>query len=385
MSINKNARTFSAYVVLVCMLMTLMSPILAYAEVNDATFVSDGAVYTASIAPYQNDMGLMASALDLAEVFGYSADFDSESKSIEIEAEEYGKVVLMHNATEFYSNGAVYPCAEYFYSENNVPMVEVGFFTTMFGASYSYDADTNTITIDKNKLSENTAKVTTGDVTVPLYIEPFMGEYGLTTSVNDLAKVIGAEITIDPETYDAVLTDDTKGEIYLTNKGETFTSDFGTFDCLPMYYAEEGVPMIALDFFCALYGISYRYDEATKTLSINTELTQDELDKTMSEQVSLMSDYNFTGWLNFEDVPADVIIEAAKREKADIIALSALMTTTMMEMKKVINMAKEQGVTSKVIIGGAVITQGFADEIGADGYSKDAQEAVELVSRLLGL
>ena len=84
MSINKNARTFSAYVVLVCMLMTLMSPILAYAEVNDATFVSDGAVYTASIAPYQNDMGLMASALDLAEVFGYSADFDSESKSIEI-------------------------------------------------------------------------------------------------------------------------------------------------------------------------------------------------------------------------------------------------------------------------------------------------------------
>ncbi len=86
-----------------------------------------------------------------------------------------------------------------------------------------------------------------------------------------------------------------------------------------------------------------------------------------------------------KDVPADVIIEAAKREKADIIALSALMTTTMMEMKKVINMAKEQGVTSKVIIGGAVITQGFADEIGADGYSKDAQEAVELVSRLLGL
>ena len=74
MSINKNARTFSAYVVLVCMLMTLMSPILAYAEVNDATFVSDGAVYTASIAPYQNDMGLMASAIDLSEVFGYNAD-----------------------------------------------------------------------------------------------------------------------------------------------------------------------------------------------------------------------------------------------------------------------------------------------------------------------
>lgn len=85
-----------------------------------------------------------------------------------------------------------------------------------------------------------------------------------------------------------------------------------------------------------------------------------------------------------KDVPADVIIDAAIREKADIIGLSALMTTTMMEMKKVVELAKERGVTAKIIIGGAVITQGFADEIGADGYSKDAQEAVELVSRLLG-
>lgn len=85
-----------------------------------------------------------------------------------------------------------------------------------------------------------------------------------------------------------------------------------------------------------------------------------------------------------KDVPAEVIIDAAIKEEADIIGLSALMTTTMMEMKKVVEMAKEKGVTSQIIIGGAVITQGFADEIGADGYSKDAQEAVELVGRLLG-
>lgn len=84
-----------------------------------------------------------------------------------------------------------------------------------------------------------------------------------------------------------------------------------------------------------------------------------------------------------KDVPAEVIIEAAIKEEADIIGLSALMTTTMMEMKKVVEMAKEKGVTAQIIIGGAVITQGFADEIGADGYSKDAQEAVELVGRLL--
>lgn len=84
-----------------------------------------------------------------------------------------------------------------------------------------------------------------------------------------------------------------------------------------------------------------------------------------------------------KDVPAEVILEAAEREQADIIGLSALMTTTMMEMKKVVNMVKERKMDVKVMIGGAVITQGFADEIGADGYSKDAQEAVTLAARLV--
>ena len=85
-----------------------------------------------------------------------------------------------------------------------------------------------------------------------------------------------------------------------------------------------------------------------------------------------------------KDVPAEDIIQAAIREKADIIGLSALMTTTMMEMKKVVNMVREQNLPVKVMIGGAVITRSFADEIGAEGYSKDAQEAVVEVARLLG-
>lgn len=84
-----------------------------------------------------------------------------------------------------------------------------------------------------------------------------------------------------------------------------------------------------------------------------------------------------------KDVPKEVIIESAIREKADIIGLSALMTTTMMRMKDVVEYAKEKNVASKIIIGGAVITQSFADEIGADGYSKDAAEACRLVERLL--
>ena len=86
-----------------------------------------------------------------------------------------------------------------------------------------------------------------------------------------------------------------------------------------------------------------------------------------------------------KDVPKEVIIETAKKEHADIIALSALMTTTMQQMKHVIEYAKEQGVTAKVLIGGAVITQEYADEIGADGYSKDAAEAVKVAKQVLGL
>lgn len=85
-----------------------------------------------------------------------------------------------------------------------------------------------------------------------------------------------------------------------------------------------------------------------------------------------------------KDVPADKIIQTAKEEDADIIGLSALMTTTMMEMKNVLARVRASGLRAKVILGGAVVTQGFADEIGADGYSKDAGEAVKLVQRLLG-
>lgn len=85
-----------------------------------------------------------------------------------------------------------------------------------------------------------------------------------------------------------------------------------------------------------------------------------------------------------KDVPAETIVAKAKEADADIIGLSALMTTTMMEMKKVVELAKREKVRAQIIIGGAVITQGFADEIGADGYSGDAQEAVALVGRLLG-
>ncbi len=84
-----------------------------------------------------------------------------------------------------------------------------------------------------------------------------------------------------------------------------------------------------------------------------------------------------------KDVPKERIVQAAKEHHASVIALSALMTTTMQEMRKVIAYAKEQQAEAKVIIGGAVITPEYAEEIGADGYSKDAAEAVKLTKHIL--
>ncbi len=86
-----------------------------------------------------------------------------------------------------------------------------------------------------------------------------------------------------------------------------------------------------------------------------------------------------------KDVSAEKIVEEAKLNDAKIIALSALMTTTMTQMKKVVNLVRESGLAAKVMIGGAVITPDYAVEIGADGFSKDAAEAVKVAKKLCGI
>ncbi|MBR5565329.1 MAG: homocysteine S-methyltransferase family protein [Roseburia sp.] len=85
-----------------------------------------------------------------------------------------------------------------------------------------------------------------------------------------------------------------------------------------------------------------------------------------------------------KDVPAEIIVDTAIKESAVVISLSALMTTTMMRMKEVVELAKEKGCTAKIIVGGAAINESFAGEIGADGYGKDAASAVKVVENLLG-
>ena len=84
-----------------------------------------------------------------------------------------------------------------------------------------------------------------------------------------------------------------------------------------------------------------------------------------------------------KDVKAKDIVECAKQHNADIIGLSALMTTTMVSMKKVIEERNRVGIATKIIVGGAVITKEYAVEIGADGYSSDAADCVVLVNSLL--
>ncbi len=85
-----------------------------------------------------------------------------------------------------------------------------------------------------------------------------------------------------------------------------------------------------------------------------------------------------------KDVDKEQILEAARTHHADFIGLSALMTTTMSYMKEVIEAVHAEGLAARVIVGGAAVTAAYARSIGADGYSKDAVEAVELVKELLG-
>ncbi|HYW80260.1 MAG TPA: corrinoid protein [Thermoguttaceae bacterium] len=84
------------------------------------------------------------------------------------------------------------------------------------------------------------------------------------------------------------------------------------------------------------------------------------------------------------DVPAAKFVEVAKEKEGTVVALSALLTTTMTVMKNVVTALEEAGIRdkTKVVIGGAPITQQYADEIGADGYSDNASAAVSLVRKL---
>ncbi len=83
------------------------------------------------------------------------------------------------------------------------------------------------------------------------------------------------------------------------------------------------------------------------------------------------------------DVGPEKFVERAKAVGTDFVGISALLTTTMPSMEKTITALKKAGVKAKVLIGGAPVTQGYADKIGADGYAPDAASAVDLAKSLL--
>ena len=83
------------------------------------------------------------------------------------------------------------------------------------------------------------------------------------------------------------------------------------------------------------------------------------------------------------DVDADKFVKAASEHNADVLGLSALLTTTMPAMENTVTAIKEAGLAVRTIIGGAPVTETFADQIGADGYSDDAPGAVELARKLM--
>lgn len=97
----------------------------------------------------------------------------------------------------------------------------------------------------------------------------------------------------------------------------------------------------------------------------------------------MLSNFGFNVIDLGKNVPVEEMLEAAEKNDADIIALSALMTTTMMQMKVVIDEVKSKGLPYKVMLGGAVVNQSFADEIGADGYGKDVGAVVPLATDLV--
>jgi 5-methyltetrahydrofolate--homocysteine methyltransferase len=83
------------------------------------------------------------------------------------------------------------------------------------------------------------------------------------------------------------------------------------------------------------------------------------------------------------NVPPEKFVEAAREHNAGLVGLSALLTTTMPAMKETVAALRSAGVPAKVVIGGAPITQGFADQIGADAFAPDAASGVDIARKLL--
>ena len=96
----------------------------------------------------------------------------------------------------------------------------------------------------------------------------------------------------------------------------------------------------------------------------------------------LLENYGFRVFDLGKDVPPELVLEAVRREHAQLVGLSALMTTTVVNMKETIELLRREAPQVKIMVGGAVLTQEYADSIGADFYGKDAMASVRYATEL---
>ena len=84
------------------------------------------------------------------------------------------------------------------------------------------------------------------------------------------------------------------------------------------------------------------------------------------------------------DVPVNTVVETVLRERVSLVGLSALMTTTVSSMRKTIEALRKSGHPCKIFVGGAVLTESYAMEIGADYYARDAKASADIAKEVLG-
>ena len=99
---------------------------------------------------------------------------------------------------------------------------------------------------------------------------------------------------------------------------------------------------------------------------------------------TLLENYGYTVIDLGKDVPPEAVVTAAKEQDVKLVGLSALMTTTLGAMEDTIKLIKENGLDCKVVVGGAVLTEDYARNIGADFYAKDAKETVDIAKKIYG-
>ena len=103
---SKERKEILAWCIALCMAFSMMSPMLCYAAESE-TLVLDGTEYQLETEPYESEQGLMANAKERASAFGLDSSFDAEYKAFTMTDDKHGEVMLVHNATQFSSNGNI--------------------------------------------------------------------------------------------------------------------------------------------------------------------------------------------------------------------------------------------------------------------------------------